>query len=74
MEKRSDRGRNCWMYGLAQAAVILMLAWGPLLLTEGFPGDPATWGTLALTAVPVLGIGTLLMGAIERWRQRDPEK
>ena len=58
MEKRSDRGRNCWMYGLAQAAVILMLAWGPLLLT----------------AVPVLGIGTLLMGAIERWRQRDPEK
>lgn len=71
-------GKNVWLYGFVQTAVILAISWGADWCIHGLP--PVEKGAeLAVAAIFILGLGTLIFGGTEallrrRHRPADPKE
>ncbi|MDE7069654.1 MAG: hypothetical protein K2O63_03945 [Alistipes sp.] len=68
-------GKNVWLYGFVQTAVILAISWGTDWCIHGLP--PVEKGAeLAVAAIFILGLGTLIFGGTAALRRRaaDPKE
>ena len=62
-------GKNVWLYGFVQTAVILAISWGADWCIHGLP--PVEKGVpLAVAAIFILGLGTLIFGGTASLRRR----